>query len=238
MSPKRFLKYVTVTGADDATHHNDILKITNKFPFVEFAILLRNGEPKQRYPSDDWNKKLFNLWESNQNINIACHICGSLVRDICKGNWSILQNHEFVNVLSMYSRIQLNFSPYVDNINIYEFLDGINREELRSKQIIFQLKDINHPIVATAISNNLNIAPLFDLSGGQGISPNNWPISNRFCGYAGGLNPDNINQQIHIIANNADIAWIDAESGLRTNNEFDLYKVEQFLHKAEDWVIL
>jgi phosphoribosylanthranilate isomerase len=52
------------------------------------------------------------------------------------------------------------------------------------------------------------------------------------CGYAGGLSPDNVESQIKLIRKVASHFWIDAETGLRTNGEFDLTKVEQFIDLA------
>jgi phosphoribosylanthranilate isomerase len=135
----------------------------------------------------------------------------------------------------MFSRFQLNFSPYVNNIEIPEFLQGMDREELYFKQIIFQLKDINEPLLIEAKKEDFDVAPIFDISGGRGISPENWPSSNELCGYAGGLNPNNVSQEIVKISIVSKEAWIDAESGLRTNNEFDLDKVEYFLNQSLSW---
>lgn len=235
MNAERFLKYVTVTGADDSVNHDEILQISKKFPFVEFGILLRASEPSLRYPSYEWIKKLFDLWQDNPEINVSGHICGSLVRDICKGNWSIFQDPRFSEVSPMFSRFQLNFSPYVNGINIPDFLQGMDREELYFKQIIFQLKDINEPILIEAKKEDFDVVPIFDISGGRGISPENWPYSNELCGYAGGLNPNNVSQEIVKISKVSNEAWIDAESGLRTNNEFDLSKVEYFLNQSLSW---
>lgn len=37
---KKFLTKVTVTGADDSTNIDEMFAIRDKFPFVEFGILL------------------------------------------------------------------------------------------------------------------------------------------------------------------------------------------------------
>jgi len=58
------------------------------------------------------------------------------------------------------------------------------------------------------------------------------------CGYAGGLNPDNIEQElikIEAVVGDAEI-WIDMESGIRNKkDELDLEKCERVLAIAERW---
>lgn len=62
--------------------------------------------------------------------------------------------------------------------------------------------------------------------------PEIWPNPIENCGYAGGLTPENVKEQLCLIKNlvgeNGSI-WIDAESSLRGYDQFDLGKVEEFL---------
>lgn len=228
---KKFLSYVTATGADDNTSIEKMVELHQAYrsvnSFVEFAILLRQGEPKQRYPSKEWIQRLFDAYEEHPSMNIAGHICGKYVKDICDGTWSIL--NDYSDVWEMFSRIQLNFSLYVNDINIPIFLNGFDNDRLHFKQFIFQLKNINDPVFLAAKNNEIDCVPLFDLSGGRGITPETWPVSDCLCGYAGGLTPENVTSQIELISTVASHAWIDMESGIRTNNEFDLKKVEEIL---------
>jgi len=81
-----------------------------------------------------------------------------------------------------------------------------------------------------------NHAVLFDESAGRGISPDSWdaPLAGHFCGYAGGMNPDNVARNIDIISKVAagQTTWIDMETGVRTNDHFDLGKVRRVLDIA------
>lgn len=75
-------------------------------------------------------------------------------------------------------------------------------------------------------------AILFDASKGTGKSIEDFPqpYHGFFCGYAGGISPDNIDDVIRKIeAMGPGICTIDMESGVRTNNEFDLDKVKKVL---------
>ena len=78
-------------------------------------------------------------------------------------------------------------------------------------------------------------AILFDASAGRGVAPEGWPapIPDHFCGYAGGINPGNVARHIELIKEaGAEDTWIDMESGVRTENRFDLDKVREVLKIA------
>jgi phosphoribosylanthranilate isomerase len=71
---------------------------------------------------------------------------------------------------------------------------------------------------------------LLDASGGQGIDT---PVevapafSALKVGYAGGINPDNVAEKLTYLLEHVETGdfWIDMESGVRTNDWFDLDKV-------------
>lgn len=85
---------------------------------------------------------------------------------------------------------------------------------------------------------------LYDASGGRGteIQSVQPPIPNHLTGYAGGLTPENIAENLGLIgqvANTMPITignetpvWIDTETGVRTNNVLDMHKVKAFLETA------
>lgn len=72
---------------------------------------------------------------------------------------------------------------------------------------------------------------LFDRSGGTGKVPDTWPRhpgGGVQVGYAGGINPDNVLDVIDAIGPDGPY-WIDMESGVRTDDWFDLDKCEAVL---------
>ncbi len=76
------------------------------------------------------------------------------------------------------------------------------------------------------------VSMLIDDSGGQGIdSPINIYPSVYKIGYAGGINPDNVADKLTYLLENIHKGsfWIDMESGVRTDDWFDLDKVLQVL---------
>jgi hypothetical protein len=104
------------------------------------------------------------------------------------------------------------------------------------EQIIIQYDDVNNKLLEIALKHGINAAPLFDLSHGAGVLPKSWPKPVAlYCGYAGGLSPENLEEQIQKIkkAARGRRYWIDAETKLRTEPYFDSLKCTQFLGVAE-----
>jgi hypothetical protein len=160
------LHSVTVSGADDNTSIEQMIDLSNKWKYqtIEFAILLMDGPSKERYPSMDWIKRLYDAHSENKNMLVSGHICGKWAREICDGNWNNVLN-QFGEMFHMFNRVQLNFSPYVADTNIVKFLDGMNHLDiLFLKQIIFQLKNINDPIFIAAKNEDYDVVPLFQIA--------------------------------------------------------------------------
>jgi phosphoribosylanthranilate isomerase len=81
----------------------------------------------------------------------------------------------------------------------------------------------------------LNHEVLFDASGGRGIL-GDWhsPIPGKICGYAGGLGPDNVLQELEKISAICNKPfWIDMEGKLRTDDKFDLTKCVAVLDQID-----
>lgn len=83
--------------------------------------------------------------------------------------------------------------------------------------------------------------PLFDVSGGIGVVPESWPkpFKDVYCGYAGGLGPTTIVEQlkrIEQVVGDCEI-WIDMETRIRSENDavFDLGKVVECIELALPW---
>jgi len=235
------LDRVTVTGADNSIEPYDLIPITKRFPFVEWGILLsKNREGTARFPTIDWIK---HLWEVKDHVaplelKLSGHLCGRWVRDVCAGNWTF--STERPDTYALFQRIQLNFHAEVHRLNRQLFLKGI-LDNAPDRQFIFQIDNVNNSLLTEAIELGINASPLFDLSGGAGILPSSWPTTTQpYTGYAGGLSPDNVAEQlekIKAVAGNARI-WIDAERRLRSEDDskLDLDKVVKFLENAEPYV--
>lgn len=233
---KQVINRVAITGADDSIRPDDLRPLTERFPFVEWAILLSaNSEGGNRFPSLAWMEQL------PDDLPLAGHLCGRWVRDICKGHWSFLD--ERPTIASKFRRFQLNFHAYVHKIIPNDFIKGFSHPILHGRQFIFQLDDVNNSLLDVARNAGIDAVPLFDTSGGIGRLPDAWPAAHKgYCGYAGGLSPDNLSEQIPKIiaaAGGSESIWIDVETHVRSQDDrqFDLQKVERFLSIAESYVI-
>lgn len=92
---------------------------------------------------------------------------------------------------------------------------------------------MNEEVAQNLAAAGLDVAFLFDGSGGWGKTPESWRAAEGCnCGYAGGLNPENLEAtlpQIEAAAGDARV-YLDLESGARdADNRFDLAKVERIL---------
>ncbi|KKL70525.1 hypothetical protein LCGC14_2104030 [marine sediment metagenome] len=252
MTDSRFLKQVTVTGADDSVNYYDLCNISKRFPYVEWGILLsKNSEGYPRFPTLNWLEGF--IAEKSPDVHLSGHLCGTWVRDIVDGGTAFI-NARRNDIRKGFERYQLNFhatqhllSDAAKFIESLVFLTGVHNQ-----QVIFQMDDTNNRIYHRARSQygkqrGVDAVALYDVSGGAGVLPEDWPEPmGDYCGYAGGLSPDNLKEQLGKIEQritNKDGSlckiWIDAETHLRSpdNQQFDLDKVVQFLEIAKPYVI-
>lgn len=244
------LQYVTLTGADQSIKPEQLLELSHKYPFVEWAILFsqsKAGVP--RYPSYDWVVELAKLNVGNPRpMNLSAHLCGAWVDSAMTGNIGFLNDS-----LSAFSRVQLNMGKdrLKSALVCKPLLDAIKVQN--SHRFIFGGNYANLSVDGHFFWNNL-IHPLFDASGGRGLETKEWPkpfintVSGMqvVFGYAGGLGPDNVLQEIERMSQVVDaelpdtLIWIDMESKLRektqTQDIFDLKKCEQVLEAASPYV--
>lgn len=220
---------VTVTGADDSTSIEEMKIISNRFPFVEWGILVSDKAGRNRFPSEEW---LELLSANSKTLALSCHVCGRWVRQICQGEL----DKKLEKIWGVFPRVQLNFHSKVHEIEINYFMALLS--DFPDKQFIFQLDNVNNDLLDMALQSGINVVALFDTSGGCGCLPEYWPqMKGYYCGYAGGLSPKNLQEELLLIEQVVDnrTIWIDAETHLRSNNDtvFDMQKVREFLAIVE-----
>lgn len=253
---------VTITGADDSVRPQDLIPLTREFPFVEWGILASENNTHQRmgcprYPSPRWLADLQAVAETTGQLpNLALHINGRWVRKLLVGENIVPHEH-----FHCFGRVQLNFHAERNNCLPRDFAACLNAI---GKTFIFQLdgaKGNAHMDAANEYAAK-NCHGLFDVSGGAGILPNEWPKPiyldvdpgehgggieyHAYHGYAGGLGPENLDEQIpRILAAAAGTEhtregriWIDMETRVRSDNDrtFDLAKVRRCLEISAPFV--
>ena len=80
------LDVVTVTGADDNTRPEELASLAQKFPFVEFGILVGNHPGTPRYPSATWRDDLSDVAVRNRSLHLSAHLCGRWVESFLTGD--------------------------------------------------------------------------------------------------------------------------------------------------------
>lgn len=224
------IKFCSLTGADDATDIAALNALAADFPFVEMAILLmpeRMGQ--KRFPTAAWIQKFTSEYAGHHR---AMHLCGDGLFNFMK------DDPETLALMRGFQRIQLNLT----------FADAGNRIDpaaLAAQARKYPLHEFiiqygpQHKGVLPHFSDVRNHALLFDDSAGRGIAPDHWPapLPGHFCGYAGGLNPENLDRHLDLMNDAAGdtLVWIDMESGIRTDDVFDVKKCRRVLEIAAEY---
>lgn len=204
--------FITFTGLDQNTDLNRVASLSGRYP-IEWAILFsRNRQGiDNRYPTIDVIEKAFALKEKG-DLRLAAHLCGKYAQDIMNGDFT-----RDTLPLGPFARIQVN--------HVNPDPKRLRRIAIDGQPIIAQWRDSD-----SFPTEYEGVQWLYDPSGGRGISPNAWPRNNgdHIVGYAGGLNALNvshINQQVGALSPAG--YWLDMETGVRTDDWFDLNLVER-----------
>ena len=223
------------------------------YPFVEWGILLSEAKSGTgRYPSREWIKALLQAKrEATHQVRLSAHLCGRLARTFADGNWDF---KEMVGDMDAFDRIQLNIGPGLEKgdfdrartplATAQPILAARMARQVYDPEIIIQTQGGEGRRLAKNLAAlGVSASCLFDKSGGHGDLAIIWPIANdsrvNRSGYAGGLTPDNLAEQIPLIRISAcGAAWIDAETGLRTDDRFDMRKAWAFLRAALPHVVI
>ena len=207
------LKRVAFSGIDRWTKPKDALALYQQYPFVEFVYLLTDN----RYAGNRYPLPVILKGYKKLGIPMAVHLCGKIAHDLIKtGDWKPVENM-LGDSFSLFDRIQFNIPKTKKFSRELQFPDD--------KQIIIQLHEGTEDLL-NHYGHLPNIQGFQDGSAGRGILCTDWiePLTS-FFGYAGGLNQDNVVESVCAIEQVcASDFWIDMESGIRTNDRFDISK--------------
>lgn len=224
---------VTFTGIDTRTDFRRLIRLQERYPLAEFGVLLsasRAGK-ENRYPE----KEFFKEFLYHSGLNLALHVCGNLARNALQTDFKSIVDAIGIPIMQ-FRRIQLNGLSEMDGFQPVRALAPGRTEEI----IIQQNPD--RPLLTgnEILVCNTRVSYLYDGSGGLGKETPFRPlVVKRYdehetrVGYAGGINPDNVIDKWHEAkqATMRSGLWIDMESGVRTDDWFDLDKVEAVLKK-------
>jgi hypothetical protein len=113
------LKHITFTGVDSRTDISELLRIRDKYPLVEFGVLLSEkwAENGNRYFNPDDFYKLTKL-----GLRLSGHLCGSLARGTVKDGFNRLEVHSSKKLFGVWHN-----GKELENDSWYE-LDFTSRE--------------------------------------------------------------------------------------------------------------
>lgn len=200
--------FITFTGADRSDLIPGMQALAARYP-IEWGILI---------DSDLQGQALFPVRQTIQDIRsaglrLSAHICGTAASDIVGGRDPQLD-------LGGFARAQINHGRQGSSDACIE------------NSYLFGVRYAVRPILqcSGAFPDDTRVDWLYDISFGTGIKPSTWPnlhSERPFCGYSGGLGPATIRDALPAFLVTPGLAyWIDMESGVLTDGNFDLEKCE------------
>lgn len=246
------LKTVTITGADDTVDPVDLLKLSARYPFVEWGILLSKGailggrQGTLRYPTRAWILDELRKANLSTIMNLSLHLCGATSRDVQEGFLDDLLPY----IVMGFRRVQLNgFEPReLYRVQCARDCTPLMRRcwrgiisqdrDYASVEFILQSRDLG--LVSSTLRTDMDhtsfqdASVLYDPSGGRGLDSTPFDVraSTVPIGLAGGITPENVVAKLEA-ADRLGYAWIDMESGVRTDDRFDLEKVVHVLEASK-----
>lgn len=236
------LDRVTITGADDSVTPMEMFELSEQYPYLEWGILVDCGRVRPRFPSNVWFHNLQAFAIGRKNFQLSLHLCGNLLDYLLLGS--------LAHIPSMMDeglrRIQLNFHGEPTKVDLPAFIRALSGFESKP-QFIFQIDGVDGQRLISEVEgegrHSFSTVPLFDMSHGEGKSPDKWPVPfdhDTYHGYAGGLGPDNLHIEIPRIARAVGECriWIDMETKVRSadGGALDLEKVARCLEIAKPFV--
>ncbi len=243
------LSHLTLTGVDDSVDPWALTALADALPILECAVLLdveRSGDA--RFPSSAWRRELY---RAAPGLRIAAHVCGvASLTELAEGRApeaTELGAEVTGRTGARFGRVQLNFDasrlpPTLPTALATSWRDGRwRRGDGTPLGLVTQYNAANREVHRWFAHDDAGMfsypsfyGVLFDESGGLGVAPRAWPrpLAGLRCGYAGGIAPANVR---HVLSTLQSLLppdctiWIDMESGVRSDDRFDLAKAGQLI---------
>lgn len=223
---------LTITGADDATNQDLLLDFSNNYGFVEWGILFSKTKlGEKRYPTLEYINTL------PKELNLSAHFCGWWAKEVLEN-----KNYHLINELAPnFKRVQLNYNfKHSTGYKLFSLLTYLYEHPDRS--VILQYNKSNSEELDRLLQEDLpqNLHFLYDSSGGRGkvIERIDTSLGSAYTGFSGGLNPDNMATICTMVVEDAEEVdvWLDLETGVRTEDIFDLDKVKSVLETTHKFI--
>jgi hypothetical protein len=195
--------YLTFTGVDSIESIPAMRVLSSRYP-IEWGVLfdpLRRGEVL--FPDAAVRDAV-----ARAGVRLSVHVCGEVAAAIVQGQSPAVQ-------FAGFSRLQINHGRA-----------GSTAQQIRHSRDFAAGQGMRAVLQCQGtFPQDAGVDWLFDVSFGTGAAAREWPplsSSQPFCGFSGGLGPDNVQARLA----SAPVApgvryWIDMESGVRTEGRFD-----------------
>ncbi|WP_218643230.1 hypothetical protein [Pseudomonas gingeri] len=210
MSNSGFLApaFITFTGVDSDALIPGMRALSEQYP-IEWGVLIDPARLDNRlFPDAETVDRI-----RCSGLRLSAHICGVPAGLIASGGEPDLN-------LDGFSRLQINHG-----------FSGSNGQQIEHCMRFASRHGMRAALQCQAAFPEVSgVDWLYDVSFGTGMQPEQWIALKGdipFCGYSGGLNPQNVRsvlQQLDLGCGSA--YWIDMESGVRSHGRFDLAKCE------------
>ncbi len=232
------LSKITVSGANEFTDAQNLLSLCEKYPFSEIGIQVSGDKAYFGSARYWWIWALCSL--ASRQAQIALHLNKDWAEKFCDGKipsevQNLLHNFPIIKTIQLNFKIGREKTPDLDTL-----LDTMKR--CYSRHFILSYNESNKDFIHQLYQTGFKFDCLFDDSFGEGIAPAKRlaPIfPDIYQGYAGGLSPDNIVEELNkirqVIPSDGEF-FIDAEGKLKgEDGHLSLEKCKQFLERATEW---
>ena len=233
------LKHITFTGVDNSIDPYLLFSMDQHLlSMVEWGVLVKKFDhySSPRWPDKKWIGELAELYRrSTEKVKpkFSLHLCGGYLTNVLMGQTSLRGDLLSLDCSDIFERVQLN-THGEPAIWRNKFFSDIPKD----MEVIVQYDGVNGGLLAAMKDEGISHSALFDLSHGGGVLPDVWPEALPYtrCGWAGGLGPDNLEQQLVIIdrlsSSRKQQDWVDCETKVRTfpgRRDFDMKAVMEMI---------
>lgn len=240
------VKTITCSGANENTSVGGLLDLLSEFPMAEAGIQISADKCRNGMPRYHWIKQVAaEARKLAKPVQLALHINKDWVEDFCNGavapELSEFMALAYADGSRIFRRLQLNFKigrerePDIDTVAAMVAAYPAHR-------FVFSYNPNNAVIIRELYRRGVMFDNLFDSSFGEGVMPicrEGIVFEDRLQGYAGGLGPENIKNELDKI-NDVNllsaIVYVDAEGHLKgEDGSMSLDKARDFICKILQW---
>lgn len=214
---------ISMIGIDEKTDLDELEKLQAMDERVEFGVIVSQNwaENGNRYADPDFLNRL-----KGRKLNLSVHLCGAVARTALINDWQPVFDLLGDN-LSLFRRAQLNIKESTPK-HLKELVLDIPKplqEVIIQQRAAYDCGLFYRWMLAHPDDRSLSV--LLDGSGGKGMESEIIPLVGvPKVGYAGGINPDNVYGKTQKLCESVIVQdfWVDMESGVRTDDWFDVDK--------------